>query len=85
MAAPGAEAPLVPAARTGLDGRVAPSRDRVARLEASLGRCILGKAQVVRLAVVGLLARGHILIEDAPGVGKTTLAAALARSIGGRF
>jgi MoxR-like ATPase len=61
------------------------SRDRVSALEASLGRCILGKPGVVRLAVVGLLARGHILIEDAPGVGKTTLAAALARSIGGRF
>jgi MoxR-like ATPase len=61
------------------------SRDRIGRLEASLGRCILGKPEVVRLAVVGLLARGHILIEDAPGVGKTTLAAALARSIGGRF
>jgi MoxR-like ATPase len=59
--------------------------DGVGRLEANLGRCILGKAEVVRLAVVGLLARGHILIEDAPGVGKTTLAAALARSIGGRF
>ncbi|MGH7324883.1 MAG: AAA family ATPase [Candidatus Rokuibacteriota bacterium] len=61
------------------------SRDRVRRLEASLNRCILGKPDVVRLAVAGLLARGHVLIEDAPGVGKTTLAAALARSIGGRF
>jgi MoxR-like ATPase len=39
----------------------------------------------VRLAVVGLLARGHLLIEDVPGVGKTTLAAALARSIGAGF
>jgi MoxR-like ATPase len=40
---------------------------------------------VVRLAVVGLVARGHLLIEDVPGVGKTTLAAALARSIGAGF
>jgi MoxR-like ATPase len=39
----------------------------------------------VRLAIVGLLARGHLLIEDVPGVGKTTLAAALARSIGAGF
>jgi MoxR-like ATPase len=39
----------------------------------------------VRLAVVGLIARGHLLIEDVPGVGKTTLAAALARSIGAGF
>ena len=41
-----------------------------------------GKPEVVRLAVVGLVARGHLLIEDVPGVGKTTLARALARSIG---
>jgi MoxR-like ATPase len=61
------------------------SRDQIRRLEANLGRAILGKPEVVRLAVVGLLARGHVLIEDAPGLGKTTLAAALARSIGGRF
>ena len=44
-----------------------------------------GKPEVVRLAVVGLLARGHLLIEDVPGVGKTTLAAALACSIGAGF
>jgi MoxR-like ATPase len=64
---------------------VADSRDGIRRLEHTLGRCILGKPEVIRLAVVGLLARGHVLIEDAPGVGKTTLAAALARAIGGRF
>ena len=40
---------------------------------------------MVRLAVVGLVAKGHLLIEDVPGVGKTTLAAALARSIGAGF
>jgi MoxR-like ATPase len=45
----------------------------------------VGKPEAVRLAVVGLIARGHLLIEDVPGVGKTTLAAALARSIGGGF
>jgi MoxR-like ATPase len=55
------------------------------RLEANLSRALVGKAEVVRLAVVGLLARGHLLIEDVPGVGKTTLAAALARSIGAGF
>ena len=54
-------------------------------LEKNVARCIVGKAGVVRLAVIGLLARGHLLIEDVPGVGKTTLAAGLARSIGGRF
>jgi MoxR-like ATPase len=60
-------------------------RARIARLEANLSRALVGKAEVVRLAVVGLLARGHLLIEDVPGVGKTTLAAALARSIGAGF
>jgi MoxR-like ATPase len=59
--------------------------DLIAALEKNVGRCIVGKADVVRLAVIGLLARGHLLIEDVPGVGKTTLAAALARSIGGSF
>jgi MoxR-like ATPase len=58
---------------------------QVLRLEANLARALVGKADVVRLAVVGLLARGHLLIEDVPGVGKTTLAAALARSIGAGF
>jgi MoxR-like ATPase len=57
----------------------------IRRLEANIGRCVVGKPEAVRLAVVGLLARGHLLIEDVPGVGKTTLAAALARSIGGKF
>src|SRR5713101_1514856 len=55
------------------------------RLEQSVGRALVGKPDVIRLAVIGLLARGHLLIEDVPGVGKTTLAAALARSIGGGF
>ncbi len=59
--------------------------DLIQSLEKNVARCIVGKPDVVRLAVVGLLARGHLLIEDVPGVGKTTLAAALARSIGGSF
>jgi MoxR-like ATPase len=50
-----------------------------------MSRALVGKAEVVRLAVVGLLAKGHLLIEDVPGVGKTTLAAALARSLGAGF
>ena len=59
--------------------------DLIGALEKNVARCIVGKPEVVRLAVIGLLARGHLLIEDVPGVGKTTLAAALARSISGRF
>ena len=59
--------------------------DLIQSLEKNVARCIVGKPDVVRLAVIGLLARGHLLIEDVPGVGKTTLAASLARSIGGTF
>ncbi len=55
---------------------------RVARLEGQIGRVVKGKPEAIRLAVVCLLARGHILIEDVPGVGKTTLAQTLARSLG---
>src|SRR5579871_5228081 len=58
---------------------------KLAALEAALGSAIRGKAEVVRLSLVCLLARGHLLIEDVPGVGKTTLAQALARSASCRF
>src|SRR5882724_9146322 len=44
-----------------------------------------GKSEVVELALIALIARGHILIEDVPGVGKTTLARALARAVGGEL
>jgi MoxR-like ATPase len=54
-------------------------------LEQQVGTVVRGKPEVIRLAVVCLLARGHILIEDVPGVGKTTLAQALARSLGVEF
>jgi MoxR-like ATPase len=52
--------------------------DRLAAVERSVGSAIRGKPEVVRLSLVCLLARGHLLIEDVPGVGKTTLAQALA-------
>ncbi len=58
---------------------------RVTALEQSLARVIRGKAEVLRLAVVCLLARGHLLIEDVPGVGKTTLAHTLAHSLDSGF
>jgi len=57
----------------------------IERLERNVSRVLRGKPQVIRLAVVSLLAHGHILIEDVPGVGKTTLAQALARSLGLTF
>jgi MoxR-like ATPase len=55
--------------------------EAVRRLVANIEKVIFGKHEVVELCVVGLLARGHLLIEDIPGIGKTTLAQALARSI----
>ena len=57
----------------------------IRQLEESVERVLVGKPDVVRLAIVALLARGHLLIEDVPGVGKTTLAQALARSLGVAF
>ncbi len=56
--------------------------DVLARASAQLNAVILGKPQAIRLALTCLLARGHLLIEDLPGVGKTTLATALSRTLG---
>ncbi len=56
-------------------------RERLARWEEALASVLRGKRDVIRLSVACLLARGHLLIEDVPGVGKTTLAHALAHSV----
>jgi MoxR-like ATPase len=57
--------------------------DVAARIAANIQRVIVGKPDVVRVALVTLFAEGHLLVEDVPGVGKTSLAKALARSIDG--
>src|SRR6188472_4185638 len=57
----------------------------VARIIEAAGQIILGKEAQIRMALACLLARGHLLIEDVPGVGKTTLAHVLARSLGLQF
>jgi MoxR-like ATPase len=56
------------------------SSNQIAQLQRAVATVIKGKDDAIELAVVALLARGHLLIEDVPGVGKTTLAQALARS-----
>ena len=60
----------------------AEARRIIDHVVAALGGIVLGKEREIRLALACLLARGHLLIEDQPGVGKTTLAQALARSLG---
>jgi MoxR-like ATPase len=69
-----------------MTSREAPQRlpaalSKLDELEAALGTVIRGKAEILRLSLVCLLAKGHLLIEDVPGVGKTTLAHALSRSV----
>jgi MoxR-like ATPase len=54
---------------------------RLAELERALGETIRGKPEILRLSLVCLLSKGHLLIEDVPGVGKTTLAHAIAKSV----
>ena len=55
--------------------------DQIERLQAAVETVIKGKPEAIRLAIVTLIAGGHLLVEDVPGVGKTTLAHALARAL----
>jgi len=59
--------------------------DLLQRLQHHLGLLVLGKSEQVKLAITCLVARGHLLLEDVPGVGKTTLAEGLARSFSMSF
>jgi len=60
-------------------------KDVGTRVKENVERVIVGKSEVVELAIVALLCEGHILIEDVPGIGKTMLAKSLARSLGCSF
>ena len=61
------------------------SLDKIAALHANVEKVIRGKSEVVQFCITALLSKGHILLEDVPGVGKTTLAQALARSVALQF
>src|SRR6478735_4814866 len=60
-------------------------QELAARVTSNVERVVVGKRREVELVLVALLCRGHVLIEDVPGVGKTVLAKAIARSIGASF
>jgi len=60
-------------------------KDTAAQVKANIEKVIVGKGEVIELALVALLCEGHILIEDVPGIGKTTLAKTIARSLSCTF
>lgn len=73
------------AARPGAGAAMPPSSSSLSGLVDQVSTIVVGKREQVTLAVICLLASGHLLIEDVPGVGKTTLSHALARSLGLQF
>src|SRR5262245_39718381 len=75
-------------ARALASATISPATSAIAvaqRILANVELALEGKREVVELAVAALFARGHLLLEDVPGVGKTTLARALASSVGLEF
>ena len=68
--------PVIPAPRV---------RETLQRLKENIGRIILGKDEVIDQVLITLVAGGHLLLEDLPGLGKTTLAYCLARSLDCQF
>ncbi len=71
-----AQAPASAEARAGIN-----AAEKIRSLQAAIERVIKGKPETVKYALVALLAKGHLLIEDVPGIGKTTLANALSRAL----
>ena len=68
-----------------MDNKILKTYEAFKNLSSELKSIIVGKDDQINKTIVCLLARGHILLEDMPGVGKTTLASALATAIGGSF
>ena len=62
-----------------------PALEKISSLKRAIGRIVKGKDETISMAIVALIAEGHLLIEDVPGVGKTTLGHALARSLDCNF
>jgi MoxR-like ATPase len=67
------------------DSPIADVKRAADRFKNNVGRVIVGKADVIELCFVALLCEAHVLVEDVPGIGKTTLAKSLAKSIDGSF
>lgn len=68
-----------------MDEAVLSAQQTARKIVANIEQVIVGKAESVQMAVIGIISRGHLLIEDAPGVGKTMLARSLAKSINCSF
>ncbi len=68
-----------------LDPEIHSVREAAEKITASIGRVLVGKRETIELVFIALLCEGHVLIEDVPGVGKTLLAKAMAKSAGCRF
>ena len=62
-----------------------PAKEKISALRDAVGKTVKGKKETIELAILALLAEGHLLIEDVPGVGKTTLGHALARCLACKF
>jgi MoxR-like ATPase len=75
----------MPTELVGTTPTLMPPAQQIDRFIANVESVFLGKPEVVRLVVTALIAGGHVLLEDVPGVGKTTLAQAIARSLGADF